>query len=1213
MNNKKDKNESIQTVTALRNSWVVCKSKSHAGHIYYFNTLTGEAVWNLSDAEIEKANKRTKILQSQPGSNLESCPEPKDPPTDSVMTYKKDNSQESVNYPPSYNNHIMNNPYPKQQFQNTPFINTQCFNCTSHNVSDSNCVSMATPPTINPSIWAIPPNHQIVIAPTTPLINQSQSPFEMAYSNLQHVPKNNQSLLHMRRSNLPYKHQNTSKNYRCNNVYNKFNQRKNFMNFNYQQKNSSQFFNDACGPSTSRDDLRQKLAAKRCNYGKLNGSDNQGKGSYSFKSASQQRSPEPKIQIIKSTTKELCPFDEDDNWLKEHAYVEGTQLKLNVTPLKNIVMLDEKGYWYIVADSNTLLEHFKLINVIVNSDEQCQLMVPDDIMAELQMKSRSDDTQLMSRTHSVLQYLSHQFITGGAVIGKDSTNDSNNILDFTLKLAEQNHNVALFSNYIERKEGYNNIGIPIFMIQDIKELLENKSILKNQSETSLINITIHNNTSNENNFSDVTSQKETNENEVNIGKHTLEMGVQTEFDFTEDKIEKPATVNFNKNSIDTNHTSIQPSGQVRNISHNSDSDCKTVTPAKRREIRLKRNIPQQLPSIAENNTEKKHYKWRRRKNTVVETPTESNETNTDVANTVVNKPNELTTLGIDETPNDPSFCNRLEENNQIITENYDDNYSDTTNGPCFSYKDITKKTIVDETSTSGIISNTASNVDSESLHSLKQNVSTNDKYNDQETNKCVMFEVENTIMEERLQMRTDEWLSRFVQIMEEILTQILCLNPSFNHRSLPPPWTLHEATECIKKKFHADCDIRDAASKLTEILYHNSNERGVINARLKPSSFMEMYSYGVYLVDSLQTAIDNCEDLQIAADSLAKLLADIQSADSYGVNNDSFNDNIEDPSANVTFCGSATSTEKDSTCTSNITKSNIVISDNRSGELIAKNGRSYNLRSNQNKSEEKIESPPCVKFIRTIDKEATFFSCLNLQRKQSNILNESVENSVEEDIIENPNYSTSNQNTTEPKIIRRFNIDAVFEERLRSKQREVLDLDSLDYTEDEYYDDEYYNYDYYINDNEDLPDMNIDHDDVGKLDEKDAINDSQWVINKTVHEVQQVLLQVRDFCNNTREELIASQPLSPDRRQKIQERAENARVHLNNLFESLNSIYNREDMECGANILTILNEAGVSLDSCQAADYRTVIGKRIEQGLFLLESVNIVLEAVTCE
>lgn len=46
------RNNARRKVTSVGNSWIVCQSKSHPGHVYYFNSLTGEAVWNLSDPEV---------------------------------------------------------------------------------------------------------------------------------------------------------------------------------------------------------------------------------------------------------------------------------------------------------------------------------------------------------------------------------------------------------------------------------------------------------------------------------------------------------------------------------------------------------------------------------------------------------------------------------------------------------------------------------------------------------------------------------------------------------------------------------------------------------------------------------------------------------------------------------------------------------------------------------------------------------------------------------------------------------------------------------------------------------------------------------------------------------------------------------------------------------------------------------------------------------
>ncbi|CAG9787248.1 unnamed protein product [Diatraea saccharalis] len=896
-------------------------------------------------------------------------------------------------------------------------------------------------------------------------------------------------------------------------------------------------------------------------------------------------------------------------------------------------MLDvELACWYIVADSNTLLEHFNFINVIVNSDEQCQLMVPDDTMAALQTASRSEDSKRMSRAHLVLRLLSQQLTTGGAVMGKYSTKSSENysILDFTLNLAEQNHNVVLLCNSIESKEiNYSDI-IPVFTIQEIKEILENRTNpTKPKAEvidTGRIKITIPNINPDYEISSCVTEKPidldtdkvnppKSNSN-LNTGKTTLEMGVQTEFECGIDKNKETVhTDSIVHNSVDNKFVEFNDSN-CQSTEFNSNT---VNNQPKKREIRLKRNISQQSSSVSENNTMKKQFKWRRRKKEVSEPPLESKQT----------KRNDICTANTDTSQRHPDISADTEDvlfegdqtNENKQTPNKDpcgDNYSDTTSGSCFIYKDASKTTIIEETSTSGVISNTASIVDSESLYSIKENNSTyiSNNNGDQRSNKCFMFEVENSVMEEHLKMKSDEWLSRFVQIMEDILTQVLCLDPPYDHPSLRPPWNLHEASECIKRKFNTDARINDAASKLSNVLYRNSDDRGIIDIQLKPTSFMEIYSYGVYLVDCLKAVLSNFEDLKTAAESLAKLLEDIQSTNNS--NNDSFTDNSNDPSANDTQCSSANSTEKGICCNNDTKKSTRNNLESKSIADIDDCDGIIDFGSNQTQNDAEIGAVQHVKFVRKIDIESTFFSSLHLQRKEGDIGSRASAKSLAEVIESNPDDVVPNKDVPEPKIIRKFNKCLEFEERLKNKQRELLDLDSLDYRDDKLeefcYDEEYNSvYDNYMNDeNEDLSEMKSDY----QTDETQDINNeatynSKWIIGKTMNEVQQALAQMHAFCDNTRGELNSSQPLSPMRKLKIQEQAENARVHLTNLFQSLSSIMEREDKEeCDTNILNIFNEIGIFLDPSQAAEYRKIIGNSIEQTYILLESVNIVLEAV---
>lgn len=52
MSTNKETSSALLKVSSIGNAWIVTQSKSHPGHVYYFNTLTREAVWNLSESEV---------------------------------------------------------------------------------------------------------------------------------------------------------------------------------------------------------------------------------------------------------------------------------------------------------------------------------------------------------------------------------------------------------------------------------------------------------------------------------------------------------------------------------------------------------------------------------------------------------------------------------------------------------------------------------------------------------------------------------------------------------------------------------------------------------------------------------------------------------------------------------------------------------------------------------------------------------------------------------------------------------------------------------------------------------------------------------------------------------------------------------------------------------------------------------------------------------
>ncbi|XP_069364736.1 uncharacterized protein [Maniola hyperantus] len=177
---------------------------------------------------------------------------------------------------------------------------------------------------------------------------------------------------------------------------------------------------------------------------------------------------------------------------------------------------------------------------------------------------------------------------------------------------------------------------------------------------------------------------------------------------------------------------------------------------------------------------------------------------------------------------------------------------------------------IEETSNS-VISNMTNNVDTEGERAGVH------KANNEADDWIVMFEVTDRQMEEALRVKADEWVTRFVQIMEEALSQLQqreqdrapCLQGGM-------PNALREAVQCVRRRFRHEADVVRAADCLLAFSKDNGGLRGNIKSNLTPHKYMELYSYGVYLIDALEGILSSDEDLQMAAKALSKLLDDIQ-------------------------------------------------------------------------------------------------------------------------------------------------------------------------------------------------------------------------------------------------------------------------------------------------------------------------------------------------
>lgn len=265
-------------------------------------------------------------------------------------------------------------------------------------------------------------------------------------------------------------------------------------------------------------------------------------------------------------------------------------------------------------------------------------------------------------------------------------------------------------------------------------------------------------------------------------------------------------------------TNVKKSTSVTVLS--LDTQKSTITPqcdaTLKKEMRLIRSKSHQ-PTISNNNDarnsnpEKKQFKWRKRRN--------ASKTYENIPQCLaIHNSHRDSNGNLNAGANSAQSSERnqsiqiIEPINQVINTSCTDITEDSETSSIV-HRNINEK-VIEETSTSGVISNTTSHADSE-CESVKQNEVT---FNDEKMRENIMFDVIDRSMEQSLRMRSDEWVSRFVQIMEEALTQLLQRNYQTLQGLLFPPWTLNEATHCIKTMFRGNRDVVNASNRLLNVL-----------------------------------------------------------------------------------------------------------------------------------------------------------------------------------------------------------------------------------------------------------------------------------------------------------------------------------------------------------------------------------------------------------
>jgi hypothetical protein len=205
------------------------------------------------------------LLKIQTGNDFDNCPEPNEPPTDNQICNKHQKQVNQCIVPSRvYNQQIIKNQFPKP-FAINPFGNAKCINCISDTSTITSVSNLHPPSGFNPNMWAIPPNHQIVITPAqTPILNQTQTSVNVAYNAMDDQPviQHNSPLLPSCFQNA---HHSTFANRNLRFPLGNSNQSPRFYRGKYQHRNyyPRNSFPNKWPSNKPNKDLRQMLHSKR--------------------------------------------------------------------------------------------------------------------------------------------------------------------------------------------------------------------------------------------------------------------------------------------------------------------------------------------------------------------------------------------------------------------------------------------------------------------------------------------------------------------------------------------------------------------------------------------------------------------------------------------------------------------------------------------------------------------------------------------------------------------------------------------------------------------------------------------------------------------------------------------------------------------------------------------------------------------------------------
>ncbi|XP_059056669.1 uncharacterized protein LOC131850461 [Achroia grisella] len=875
------------------NGWILCPSKSFPGKFYYFNVTNGDTAWSLNDADKKTVtNERREYSTENMPDNSHSYPDPKTPVVDNQIPSNSHVNYINYQYPPQN---------PETITQPSPVFAQVVF---PKYITDAG-------PHIQNILWTPIPISTSMLAANTPKKQTTDK-------NTQTFITENFSQLHVDACDIPlckrfnnFKPPHIIFNYKNKIIIDNKNlselpvQTTNYKSalvsqFEVNPKSSSQSdletgdgeYQLCRNKDTSKSDtkmlnlrqsdkvendienkdfkvnglenadLRFLLVAKKnktVNVDNLpNNVDEEKSKGIGKKKVSFDLGSRNEVINLEELYYVDCAGDVDDTYKEE-------QNTLNI--LRDLASSSLRtDIWYIVVDTEILLEELAFMESFVKLDSSCRLLVPRSVMEAVLSASRNhvneNERRMMLARHLVRRldrppaYLVVQDVENTDAARNMSALDR--IVYCCLKTSERNYHVILITNDAKLYNKAKSVLIHCYKLYEIKSGLKPEVAFKDQK----IVVTVSN--SNENLFLQRADQLDP-------------FLLSKEIDFTVDVARNPlfekARVQTMENMADTNtNTSLINVDQLTNT-HFTNVSVQNKNLSVDHEGTLSitvANVDTDLQKIIRKN---------------IETDEHDNNFPYSVDKKIENEPQDSINLLIprSESIDKQHMPDQLKSNilNQNISNNDQDTKQILNNVPHLLNGDVEMNEQSYEIKTNNSEFQHPHMDERQNMLHIKteneyQTLPVLDESQLTDTtisldDKLKRFDVINKVIKHTIKSKIEEWFCSYSQVMEDALAIIL---QESNTLPLRPPWTVQEATVSLKE-IYKNSEITEIVDKLL-ILLHNSCEKGKLESHKKPNYFMRIVGCSVILLRNLQVFRPDCEALIEAEQQLINMIRSIK-------------------------------------------------------------------------------------------------------------------------------------------------------------------------------------------------------------------------------------------------------------------------------------------------------------------------------------------------